>query len=210
MSLAIYRWEWSKFPWAWAVEVQPQYRVMLAQELTEHFVGFRPRVDLSTMGRGLAHGGMAISLPRSGVKCPLGLVLHEVAHLAAHAKGSRGHDGTFKAQLIRVHVETRVMKLLPPIMERVRATLASNRRAYDRVVLRESAKAFRKAQVSAHRKTRGYKMELLRARVARLTTKSKRLATLLKKAHRSLAAMERFERVAQATAKSVTTGGSAE
>ena len=207
MSLAIYRWEWAKFPWAWAVKVRPEFRVMLTQELAEHFCEFRPVVRLSTRNHGLAFGGMEVALPQAKYTCKLGLIMHEVAHLLAHAKGSKGHDAAFKAALIRVHVEARVMKLLPAIFERIRATIKAQRRGYDRAVLRESARAFKRAKLAEHRRSRGYKMDLLRARIKRLESKKKRLETGLKSAKRSLAAYERFATRPTAAEESIKTGG---
>lgn len=202
MTLAIYRWEWKEFAWAWGIEVKPQYRVPLTIRLAKHYgLTLLGRVRLVTRGRGFEHSGVgflgkqsAIDLPAWGYPCKLGLILHEIAHAYDHQKlDGRGHTGTFKRALIKVQVETRTMRVLPRMFAEIRAELAEQEARSRRRVELEARSAERRLAGKAFRKTRAHKMDQLRKRIKRLESKAKRTDTLLKSARRSLAAYERAE-----------------
>lgn len=198
MSLAIYRWEREKFPWAHRVQVLPKYRIGIAQALLKQFADTRARVELSTRGNGRAWGTSLIALPGYAYPCNLALIIHEVAHIRAACLGSKGHDAIFKKALIKVHVETRTMRLLPKMFAEIRKELAEQENRTRKDTERLARHLDRKLAQKALRKTRAYKMERLRERVKRLEAKAKRTDTALKSARRSLAAYERAEQLARA------------
>lgn len=187
-----YAWERDKFPWHRRVWIKPQYRSLLTQKLARAFGIRGVSVTLNTRGWGWAHGSSWIELPGPRYSCSLGTICHEIAHLLNYQRhGGRGHTGTFKKVVTKVYVETRVMRMLPPIFAEIRKELAERQAKAEREVLVQVRREKRVLEAKELRKTPGWRLEHARQRIKRLETRIKRLTTMKKKAERQARALER-------------------
>ena len=137
--------------------------------------------------------GATIQLPASG--CSLGLVLHELAHAYNRQKyGNGGHTGTFKNALSLLYHHSRPLfeKILKDSWVQLQKERFEAKEAAYKQFYRLQKEAEKRAAAVAERKTPAYKVEKLRARIKRLESRSRRLATILKSAKRSLGIYERL------------------
>lgn len=197
-----YAWEREKFPWHRGVSIRLKYRSLLTQKLARAF-GIRGlTVTLNRRSWAFAHGSSWIELPGEGHRCSLGMICHEIAHLVNFQDhGGRGHTGTFKKTVIKVYVETRVMRLLPPIFAEIRKELAEKRLKSEREAAAITRREQRVLDARSLRKTPGWRLQHALDRVRRLETRIKRLTTMKKKAERQARTLERSmaKRVSQSS-----------
>jgi hypothetical protein len=195
-----YEWEQKKFPWHFRVLIKPEHRWFVATELAKRFGIKDLRVQLDHRGGGLAYVmERRIRLPSSKYRCSLGLMLHEIAHVYDWTRyEGNGHRASFKKAMIKLCVEVRVMRMLPPIYARIREDraqmlgriMAQNDRS-QRAMLTAQRAVDRAKALKVQKKTPEYRLERARARAKALRTRIKRLQTALKKAERQERALGR-------------------
>ena len=185
---AIYRWEHQQFPWQYAIEIKPSLRIDLTQALARAY-GFTKGsipVRLNTRGGGRAHlgtWGCSIDLPGPKYECPLGLIVHELAHVYDWvAFKHQGHDKTFKKSLIKLMVEVRTMKMLPPILEKLRKEQSYATTMWQKRILADQERSRRAAAAREEAQSPRGRLERAQEAAKRLRTRAKRLATALRKA----------------------------
>lgn len=193
--LKIYQWERQAFPWQHSVHIKPQWRRRLTQELAKHWgLG---HVSISETSRG---GGRAwpqrnlIMLPSPNYRwsCPLSLIVHELAHLYDFKHyGGNGHRASFKKSVIKLYVEVRAYRLLPPIFAQMRREDAEAKERAVQAMATATKRALRTEMVKQVKKTVPYKLQQVQARQKRLRTRIKRLQTALKKADRQARTLEK-------------------
>jgi hypothetical protein len=107
MSLKIYGWEHRQFRDMYDMHLIPATREQVIHALAKHFGIKLSRVEFVTYKNGVAYSKMGlIQLPRK--TCPVGLVVHELAHVYDWQKnGKDGHRKTFRQALIKLMVETK-------------------------------------------------------------------------------------------------------
>lgn len=196
----VYAWEHRQFKWHYAVKIAYEHRRRVAVDLARRF-GIRDlRVDLDTRGGGRAFVMQRrIRLPSWRHDCSLGLILHEIAHVYdwIHLEGN-GHRASFKKCMIKLSIETRAMRYLPPIFAQIRveeaARLTQVRKGYARAQRAQDAAqraVDRRLALKERRKTPEWRLEQARARDKALGTRIKRLLTAQRKAQRQARALER-------------------
>jgi len=202
--LKIYEWEWKQFPWQWAVEIKPEYRARLTRELGQKFgLGW---IEVSERKRSGGHASVGtfnshIALPWRGGKCPLGLIIHELAHVYDAKKNhGTGHRASFKTALIKLQVEVRGYRMLPPIFAGIRKDRADARANMDKALARADAKATRLIEAKKAAGAPEAVLARVQARAKKLRTRIKRLQTALKKAERQAARLERRAALSSAPA----------
>lgn len=194
-TLKIYQWEWKQFPWQWAVEIKPEYRARLTRELGTRFgLGW---IEVSENKRSGGHASVGsfnshIALPKPGSKCPLGLIIHELAHVYdARKNHGTGHRASFKKALIKLQIEVKGYRMLPPIFAAIRRDRAAARANIDKALAKADAKAARRIEAKKRAGAPEAVLARTQARAKRLRTRIKRLQTALRKAERQAARMER-------------------
>ncbi len=107
MSLKIYAWEHRTFREMYDIHFLPAVREQMIRALAQHFQITLRDIEFVNQRNGMAYSRQArIKLPRK--TCPVGLVVHELAHLYDWQKnGKDGHRKTFKKALIKLMVETK-------------------------------------------------------------------------------------------------------
>jgi hypothetical protein len=196
----VYAWEHRQFKWHYAVKIAYEHRRRVAIELAKKFGIKDLRVDLDTRGGGRAFVMQRrIRLPSWRHPCSLGLILHEIAHVWdwIHLEGN-GHRASFKKAMIKLAIETRAMRYLPPIFAQIRleeaARLAQARKGWDRSRRAQEAAqraVDRRLALRERKKTPEWRLEHARARIKALGTRIKRLQTAQRKAERQARALER-------------------
>ena len=191
--LKIYGWEHEKFPWSRELSIVPNARVRLA-ELIGKAYGVRVHASLTTRGGGTARG-YYVDLPRPSYDCPVGLIIHEVAHVVSNDQcyypHKPGHGPKFKKNLIKMMVEVRYA--LPKMLKQIGEENQAQHQKWIREAEKIVAKTSRRLEQKDYRKTRAYRIELAVKKVARYEKKIKSYAKRLQKAKRSLSALRRAE-----------------
>ncbi len=184
-ALKVYSWEWKQFPWQWHVEIKPEYRRSLTLALAKHWGLTWARVAEVTRGNGHADKYGLIKLPGPTYPCKLGLIIHELAHLydGKVYKGN-GHRASFKKSVIKLQVEVRTYRLLPPIFAAIRRDKAAGLVQMNKATTRAMARAERLAEARRLAHSPARRLQATQERVKRLRTRIKRLQTALKKAER--------------------------
>lgn len=198
--LKAYAWENAhpSFQWARRIRIVPALRRHVAFAVARAVGVKLLRVGLTKRGPCSGEAWLSeINLSAPQYRLDLATIIHEVAHLVDHQKlgGGRGHTGTFKTALIKVYSEIGVNR--KEVLRAAQAELMRLRWLSHKLMRKTVAQAQRQAEAAAYRKTRAFKMDRLRQRLARLDSRLKRLTTIRKSAARSLAAYERAERAAQ-------------
>lgn len=105
--LKIYAWEHRVFKDMYDIHILPQHKERVTKNLAEHFGVKLNQLIFSKYKNGVAYSSIgAIKLPRKA--CPLGLIIHELAHLYNwQYNGQHGHHKAFKQTLIKLMVETK-------------------------------------------------------------------------------------------------------
>ena len=133
----VYEWERKTFPWHQKIWIKPDHRIALTRALAKHWgIGLGGTVTMVTRGGGHAIYDSvqfsflrdSIKLPKEEYRCSLALILHELAHHYNHQKlKGDNHGAKFKQSVIKLFIEVRVMKLLPPIFAMLREKDAKRR-----------------------------------------------------------------------------------
>lgn len=195
--LKVYQWEHERFKWEQRILIRPEYRRLLTERLAKHW-GIKVRVDFTKRNGGECVNGWIIKLPTSNNRCPLGVILHEIAHAYDSQKyGNRGHEKTFRNCLSLIYHQSRPMLrvLLLAVKAEAKMLAMEQKAAAEKQATKIESGAIRQASREALRKSPAFKMERLRIRIKRLESRAKRIGTLLKSAKRSLSAMERIQRM---------------
>lgn len=195
--LKIYQWERQAFPWQHGVYIKPQWRRRLTLALAKHWGLGRITVHENKRGGGRAwvrQNDAIIALPRPDRRwsCSLALIVHELAHVYDYRNyGGNGHRASFKKSVIKLYVEVRAYRLLPPIFAQMRREDAEAKARADQAMATATKRALRTEMVKQVKKTVPYKLQQVQARQKRLRTRIKRLQTALKKADRQARALEK-------------------
>ncbi len=196
--LKAYAWEHERFPWHQRVRIKPELAPLLVAGLARQFKVTAWAQNTLRRDGGHAYTSGKIEFCSRGVS--LGVVFHEMAHVVnRQLYGGTGHTGTFRRALLKVYCETNrqeVKRLLLDVLSAHGQSLKRQRAESERAM----RQAQRRAADKAFRKTREYKMQVLRERIKRLTSRQKRIATLLASAQRSLRAYERSVKAVQEVA----------
>ena len=198
--LRIYEWEWKQFPWQWAVQIKPEYRRLVTQALAKHWgLGYVEVVENKRSGGhawvwpGRSTSRIALPAPKYRHSCPLGLIVHELAHVYdCRNNGGTGHRASFKTSLIKLQVEVRAYRLLPPIFNAIRVEKADAKKRSEQACATAIARAGRleERRIAAH--SPAGKLQRVQERAKRLRTRIKRLSTALRKAERQERRLERL------------------
>lgn len=107
--LKIYQWEHRIFKDMYDIYILPEHKERVTRKLAQHFGITLKHLKFTKIRNASANGYFgSIELPRKA--CPLGLILHELAHLYNYQyNGERGHHKAFKQVLIKLMVETKHM-----------------------------------------------------------------------------------------------------
>jgi hypothetical protein len=188
-----YRWEKQTFQWHYRINILEKYRKPLTFALATHF-GIRLReVQLrckrAESGKCFQDWQM-IRLPRPELKCSLGIIIHELAHLYDYQVYQHtGHQGSFRKSVIKLYVESK--GIMTKTLDKVRAEIQNEEKLSHRItqkVIKKNERSLLKKQL---RKTPQHKIERLRKRIKKLETRLKRTQTLLKKAKKTLIRQEK-------------------
>jgi len=191
--LHVYDWEREKFPWHQRVDIKPEFRVGLTAALAKAFGlrGIYASLETNGSGRAFVHRGLIV-LPKSKYRCSLAMVVHEVAHHYDYkVYGGSGHRASFKKSLIKLFVEVRAYRMLPPIFAALRAEQAASKARAQKACAVAVARATRLDERRREARSPAGKLKRAQERAKRLRTRIKRLTTALKKAERQARALER-------------------
>lgn len=191
--LKVYQWEHEKFPAEQKIDIKPQYRKEFTYKIAKALDVDLEIVELNLRGR---DSGRAlnkykqINLSSEKHKCSLGVILHEIAHLRDNQRNSNsGHEKTFKKTLIDVYVEYK--SRFKYAFEEIRQEEMKQREIAEKQMQRELMIAQKKQERKQFMTSDNFKIQRLQARIKRLETKHKRIGTILIKAKRSLARLQK-------------------
>lgn len=195
--LKVYGVEHRQWPREQKININPKYRVRIAQKLCEKF-GIKVPEVYETLR--VANSGRAtswfIKLPRPVYKLSLGVIFHEVAHVYnAKVNNAHGHTGTFRRSLIKAYVDGK--RLLPQIVREIRAEHLEEEARNRKMMTRQLTLATKKVEAKAKRDTIEFKIQKLQERVKKLDRKIKNLTTRRASANRSLQAYLRQQKLRQ-------------
>lgn len=189
--LKAYAWEKEKWPTEAKINIQQEYRERLTLKLCKYFEISNVHVALVTRGGGTAnYTSRRIRLPNWSHQCPLSLILHEISHLLDYMRNQhRGHTGTFRTTLIKVYVEYKAV--IKKIFEEIRAEDNQQREEREKEVLRAERKEESVLKQQKFRKSDEFKIKILQTRIKKLTSRKKRIETIMKKATRQLTRLQK-------------------